>query len=93
MELSSALSFSCLMILMMVGHRSVVPHQCRRARYERYLAVVELGRQGHTHLAIAERVGVGAETVARCLHAPEFLSAESGVTGDEIGPVFCRTNG
>jgi hypothetical protein len=30
------------------------------------------------------------ETVARWLHAPEFLSAESGVTGDEIGPVSAR---
>ena len=29
--------------------------RCRQARYERYLAVVELGRQGYTQLAIAER--------------------------------------
>jgi transposase len=46
--------------------------RCRQARYERYVAVVELGRQGYTQLQIAEKVGVGAETVARWLHAPEF---------------------
>jgi len=46
--------------------------RCRQARYERYQAVVELARQGQTQLAIAERVGVGAETVARWLHAPGF---------------------
>src|SRR6202041_948222 len=46
--------------------------RCRAARYERYLAVVELGRQGQTQLAIAEKVGVGAETVARWLNAPAF---------------------
>src|SRR5215472_15128582 len=46
--------------------------RCRQARYERYQAAVELGRQGQTQLAIAERVGVGAETVARWLHAPGF---------------------
>jgi hypothetical protein len=45
---------------------------CRQARYERYLGVVELGRQGQTQLAIAEKVGVGAETVARWLRAPGF---------------------
>jgi hypothetical protein len=36
------------------------------------LAVVELGRQGHTQLAIAEKFGIGAETLARWLRAPEF---------------------
>src|SRR5438876_6572449 len=46
--------------------------RCRQARYERYVAVVELGRQSYTQLQIAEKVGVGAETVARWLHAPEF---------------------
>jgi hypothetical protein len=46
--------------------------RCRQARYEKYLAVVELGRQGHTQLAIAEKFGIGAETVARWLRAPEF---------------------
>jgi transposase len=46
--------------------------RCRQARYERYLAVVELPRQGHTQLAIAERIGIGPETIARWLHAPEF---------------------
>jgi transposase len=44
----------------------------RQARYERYLAVVELHRQGHTQLAIAERIGIRPETIARWLHAPEF---------------------
>ncbi|MGH9452842.1 MAG: transposase, partial [Terriglobia bacterium] len=44
--------------------------RCRRARYERYRAVIELGHQGNTQLQIAEKVGVGAETVARWLHAP-----------------------
>ena len=33
--------------------------RCRQARYEKYLAVVELGRQGHTQLAIAEKFGMG----------------------------------
>jgi hypothetical protein len=46
--------------------------RCRQARYERYLAVVELHRQGHTQLAIAERIGIRPETIARWLHAPEF---------------------
>jgi transposase len=39
--------------------------RCRQARYERYRAVMELSRQGCTQLQIAERVGVGPETVAR----------------------------
>lgn len=34
--------------------------------------MVELGRQGHTQLAIAEKFGIGAETLARWLRAPEF---------------------
>jgi len=46
--------------------------RCRQARYERYRAVIELGRQGHTQLQIAEKVGVRAGTVARWLNAPEF---------------------
>ena len=46
--------------------------RCRQARYERYRAVIELGRQGHTQLAIAEKVGIGPETVARWLKAPGF---------------------
>jgi transposase len=39
--------------------------RCRQARYERYLAVVELHRQGHTQLAIPERIGIGPETIAQ----------------------------
>ena len=46
--------------------------RCRQARYERYRAVVDLGRQGHTQLQIAEKVGVRAGTVARWLNAPGF---------------------
>jgi len=46
--------------------------RCRQARYERYLAVMELGRQGYTQLVIAEKVGMGAEIVARWLRAPGF---------------------
>ena len=46
--------------------------RCRQARYEKYLAVVELGHQGHTQLAIAETFGIGAETLARWLRASEF---------------------
>jgi hypothetical protein len=46
--------------------------RCRQGRYERYLAVVELGRQGYTQLAIAEKMGMAADTVAHWLHAPAF---------------------
>src|ERR1700692_2257040 len=46
--------------------------RCRQARYQRYLAVHELRRQGQTQLQIAEKVGIGAETVARWLNAPTF---------------------
>jgi hypothetical protein len=50
--------------------------RCRQARYEN-LAVVELGRQGDTQLAIAEKFGIGAETVARWLRAPVFPERRS----------------
>jgi transposase len=46
--------------------------RCRQGRYERYLDVVELHRQGHTQLAIAERVGIRADTVSRWLNAGGF---------------------
>jgi transposase len=46
--------------------------RCRQARYDRYLAVKELGLQGKTQLAIAEQMGMKPETVARFLHAPGF---------------------
>lgn len=46
--------------------------RCWQARYQRYMTVLELHRQGKTQLAIAERVGVRPGTVARWLHAPEF---------------------
>ena len=36
------------------------------------MAVVELGRQGHTQVAIAAKFGMGADTVARWLSAHEF---------------------
>jgi len=41
-------------------------HQrCRQARYQRYMQVHELSREGQAQLAIAEKVGIGAETVSR----------------------------
>jgi transposase len=46
--------------------------RCRQARYQRYLAVHELRRQGQTQLQIAKTVGIDAETVARWLNAPAF---------------------
>jgi transcriptional regulator with XRE-family HTH domain len=46
--------------------------RCRQSRYQRYVTVHELRRQGQTQLQIAEKVGIGAETVARWLKAPEF---------------------
>jgi transposase len=46
--------------------------RCRQARYQRYTKVHELHRQGQTQLEIAEKVGIGAETVSRWLNAPEF---------------------
>jgi hypothetical protein len=36
------------------------------------MAVVELHRRGHAQLAIAERIGIVPETIARWLHAQEF---------------------
>ena len=38
--------------------------RCRQARYQRYTKVHELHRGGHTQLEIAEKVGIGAETVS-----------------------------
>ena len=58
--------------------------RCRQARYQRYLKVRELRRQGQTQLEIAARVGIGAETVARWLNARSFRSAKSEATGGEI---------
>ena len=46
--------------------------RCRQARYQRYTKVHELQREGQTQLEIAEKVGIGAETVSRWLNAPEF---------------------
>ena len=46
--------------------------RCRAARYQRYLAVVAAEREGLTQLAIAARVGLGADTVAGWLHAGAF---------------------
>jgi transposase len=46
--------------------------RCRNARLERYQAVKELRRQGHTQEQIAERIGMDPGTVAIWLHAPEF---------------------
>ena len=41
-------------------------------RYQRYLTVRELHRQGQTQLQIAEQVGICADTVAGWLKAPAF---------------------
>ena len=46
--------------------------RCRQARYQRYTKVHELHRGGHTQLEVAEKVGIGAETVSRWLNAPAF---------------------
>jgi transposase len=46
--------------------------RCRQARYQRYPTVHELHRQGQTQLEIADKVGIGAETVSRWLNAPTF---------------------
>ena len=43
--------------------------RCRQARYQLYTKVQELHRGGHTQLEIAEKVGIGAETVSRWLCA------------------------
>lgn len=37
--------------------------RCRRARLERYQAVIDLGRRGHRQFAIAHQVGISAGTV------------------------------
>lgn len=46
--------------------------RCRAARYQRYVAVVELRKQGYTQEAIGEKVGLRPDTVARWLHAHGF---------------------
>jgi len=66
--------------------------RCRQARYERYLAVVELGRQGYTQLAIAG--GWGSERRlwrAGCVLSPS-RSARFAATGAAIKPDSCRIN-
>jgi hypothetical protein len=46
--------------------------RCRQARYQRYMTVHELHREGQTQLQIADKIGINAETVARWLNAPAF---------------------
>ncbi len=46
--------------------------RCRQARYQRYMTVRKLHRQGHTQQEIAERIGIRAGTVSRLLNAPTF---------------------
>lgn len=46
--------------------------RCRQARFERFQTVLDLGRRGHRHYAIARQVGISAGTVSRWLHAPVF---------------------
>lgn len=54
--------------------------RCRGARYQRWLAVVELGRQGYSQRAIGERLGLAQNTVASWLQAPGF--PERGMRSD-----------
>ena len=65
--------------------------RCRRARYERYLEVVERARRGETQLAIAAELGLAASTVARWQHALSFRKGRSGATGAATMHVCCRT--
>lgn len=46
--------------------------RCRQQRYERYQLVVELGRQGHSQLAIGEMLRISPGLVAAWLRAPGF---------------------
>jgi transposase len=46
--------------------------RCRQARYQRYMEVHALHRQGQTQLQIAEKTGIDPGTVSRWLNAPEF---------------------
>jgi transposase len=46
--------------------------RCRQARLERFQTVIDLGRRGHHHYAIAHQVGISAGTVSRWLHARAF---------------------
>ncbi|MGA2171150.1 MAG: transposase, partial [Terracidiphilus sp.] len=54
--------------------------RCRQARYQRYMAVHALHRQGQTQLQIAEKTGIDPGTVSRWLNAPEF--PERGIRSD-----------
>jgi hypothetical protein len=56
--------------------------RCRQARHQRYTKVHELHRGGHTQLEIAEKVGIGAETVSRSLNAPAF--PERRITAEKM---------
>jgi transposase len=69
--------------------------RCRQARYQRYMSVHELRRQGRTQLEIAERVGIGAETVARWLNAAEFPERRirSDRRRDQAQFIQCRERG
>jgi transposase len=64
--------------------------RCRQARYQRYTKAHELHRGGHTQLEIAEKVGIGAETVSRWLNAPAFPGVGSEATDDVIRPFSFR---
>ncbi len=64
--------------------------RCRQARYQRYMTVRELHRQGHTQQEIAEKVGIRADTVSRWLNAPTFPERQIRATGDGIRPFFFR---
>jgi transposase len=64
--------------------------QCRQARYQRYMEVHALHRQGQTQLQIAEKTGIDSGTVSRWLNTAVFPSEGSEATGDRTRPSSCR---
>jgi hypothetical protein len=46
--------------------------RCRQTRYQRYMAMMDLRQQGYTQHAIAEKIGMQPDTVARWLNAGGF---------------------
>jgi transposase len=54
--------------------------RCRQARYQRYIEVHALHRQGQTQLQITEKIGIDPGTVSRWLNAPTF--PERGIRSD-----------
>jgi transcriptional regulator with XRE-family HTH domain len=56
------------------------------ARYQRYMTVHELHRQGETQQEIAEKVGIRADTVSRWLNAPTFPERQIRSDGEGSSP-------